>query len=226
VSQFTRAQLEAQSKNIVVRTERGNAVVRHDPKSLPRRLRVLLLAIDSAQPADLYIHTLRGFGDIADLMVEMLNLGLITLVSPAQKAAIPASQPPEIERYLGMDSNFDSRTAADVLYGITEPGSFDEMLRVLRQETPVDQPAPPPPPPPIPISEKLQKAQIESLFDLLEKTRGERRQLRSKLAKMQRMKTIIAQLQQDNDSLIRWVYGLGTACAALLVTLILVILRR
>jgi hypothetical protein len=226
VSQYNLQQLEQFYQHIVARTERGNTVVRTDPRSMPRRLRVLLLAIDGTQTVDLYVHTLKGFGDIGELLVELLNLGLVMLVTNEQARAMISQAKPhvsELEQILD-DSRFNSQAAADVLYGTTSPGSFDDMLRVARIERPDF--TPPPAPPPAPVSARLQKAQIESLFDLLEKARGERRNLKAQLAKLQRIKTAARTLRRENDVLTRWVFGLGTACVALCITLLLLIVRR
>ncbi len=79
---ITKPALYSRLDDLVIRTERGNELVRRNPRELPRRLRVLLLAIDGTHTVQLYVQTLKGFGDIADLLVELAALGLIRLRIP------------------------------------------------------------------------------------------------------------------------------------------------
>lgn len=221
----TKQELNSRLNYVVLRTDRGNAVVRRNPRELPRRLRVLLLAIDGTHTVQLYVQTLRGFGDIAELLIELISLGLAQLRSPGEVDASP--QKSEQFSALGDlldDSRFDSQVAADVLYGSTEKGSFDDMLRVAKIELP-DMRLPPTPPP-APISPAAQKVQIQSLFDLLDSVRGERKQLRHRVAKMERLRAAAIKLDKENQRLFNYVFALSTVCAALLVTLTLVVIRR
>ena len=80
---LTSEELQLLGKHIVVRTERGSELVKRDPRQMPRRLRVLLLAIDGAQPVKLYTQTLKGFGDVSELLIELINLGMVRLLEPA-----------------------------------------------------------------------------------------------------------------------------------------------
>jgi hypothetical protein len=75
----------------VVRTARGHAAVRGDLRMLPRRLRVLLLAVDSTQTVELYLQTLRGFGDVAALISELIKLNLLELQLPKPRTLSTAS---------------------------------------------------------------------------------------------------------------------------------------
>ena len=215
--------------HIVVRSVRGQNVVRRDPRELPRRVRVLLLAIDGAQNVQLYVETLRGFGDIAELLMELLGLGLIELLPPETAQARFVAKSAEQRRTeldsLLDDSRFNSQNAADVLYGATTPGSFDEMVRVARIEQPDYIPRPPAPPP-APVQPDVQHAQVESLFALMDAMRGERRSLKARVAKMERIRQAALRLEKDNHRLTQWVYTLSTACVALTVGLVLVALRR
>lgn len=44
---LTKQELDLLGHYVVMRTERGNEIVKRNPREMPRRLRVLLLAIDS-----------------------------------------------------------------------------------------------------------------------------------------------------------------------------------
>ncbi len=222
---ITKSELLKQLNHLVVRTERGNTMVQRNPRELPRRLRVLLLAVDGSHTVELYVQTLKGFGDIGDLLIELMGLGLVSLHNP--RNALPT--PPAHEPYAQLnalldDSRFGTEQSANVLYGATAPGSFDEMLRIAQLESP--QYMPPPPPPPAPISLEVQRAQIESLFDLLEAVRGERRGLKYRLKKMDKIKTVAVQLDKENQRLFKYVFMLSTVCVALAVALLIVWLKR
>ncbi len=210
---------------LVVRTARGDALVRTDPRQLPRRLRVLLLAVDGRHTVNLYIHTLKGFGDISELLVELLALGLVTLKddTPESTPENSFSQFSALDQMLD-DPQFNTETAVDVLYGQTTPGSFDDMLRVAKVEVPEYKPAAAPPP--APIAPQAVKAQVESLFLLLDKTRGERKRLKTRLANMERLRKASAHIQKSNDRLKRYVYALSAACVALGIALSLCVLTR
>ena len=223
---ITKEKLLASLHHLVARTERGDALVRTDPRQLPRRLRVLLLAVDGGQTVQLYVQTLKGFGDVAALLVELIALGLVRLVDPANKTA---SEAPRVSHYAALDnllddSRFDSANAADVLYGATAPGSFDEMLRVARVEVPEF--VPPVARPPAPVSPVIQKMQIESVFNLLDAVRGERKNLKNQIAKMERIRHAALRLEHKNDKLVAYVFALSTLCVALCVVIALILLRR
>jgi hypothetical protein len=226
VSQITKQELLTRLSDLVVRTQSGDAVVQRNPRELPRRLRVLLLAIDGSHTVQLYVQTLKGFGDIADLLVELMAFGLVQLRTQQEMQAHtpPADQFADLGNLLD-DSRFNSGHASDVLYGTTSAGSFDEMLRVAKIEVPEFK-APPPPPPPAPISPRVQKVQIESLFALLESVRGERRNLKHKLAKMDRLRKAAVNLDRENQRLFTYVVALSSVCAALTIALVIVLLRR
>jgi hypothetical protein len=220
-------ELNLLSKHIVVRTERGNDLVKSDPRQMTRRLRVLLLAIDGAQPVQLYTQTLKGFGDVSELLLELVNLGMVSLLEPAvakqYTAARRNSNFAALDHLLD-DSRFDSQSAADVLYGSTTPGSFDDMLRVARVEQPDFKPAPAPPPAPVAVPE--QKAQLESIFNLLDAVRGERKNLKEQVAKLNRIKQAAQRLHQENKRQEQWIIGLGITCVMLATSLIFVLFKR
>lgn len=226
MSQITKQELLSRLSDLVVRTQSGDAVVQRNPRELPRRLRVLLLAIDGSHTVQLYVQTLKGFGDIADLLVELMAFGLVRLRSPQEVHAQtqPSNQFADLDNLLD-DSRFNSGHGSDVLYGTTTAGSFDEMLRVAKIEVPEFKP-PPPPPPPAPISPAVKKVQVESLFALLESVRGERRQLKHKLAKMDRLRAAAIKLDKENQRLFSYVVALSSLCVALVVVLAVVLLRR
>jgi hypothetical protein len=224
---MTQQELDVLSSYIVMRTEHGNEIVSRNPREMPRRLRVLLLSIDGAQNVKLYTQTLKGFGNVSELLIELINLGLVRVVEPAlakkERAAGKSEQYAALDQLLD-DSKFNSESAADVLYGSTTPGSFDDMLRVARIERP--QYEPPPAPPPAPIAPTAQKEQIESLFNLLDAVRGERMQLKQQIVKLQRVKEAAARLQAQNQKLQNWVYGLSSVSVVLAVSLLLMAFRR
>ena len=226
MSQITKQDLLRRLSDLVVRTESGDAVVQRNPRELPRRLRVLLLAIDGSHTVQLYVQTLKGFGDIADLLVELMAFGLVQLRSPqqVQSRAAPAAQFTDLGHLLD-DSQFNSGHASDMLYGATAPGGFDEMLRVAKVKLP-EFVRPPKPPAPSPVSAAAQKMQIESLFALLESVRSERRNLKYKLAKMDRLRKAAVNLDKENQRLFGYVVGLSSVCVALIVVLSVVLLRR
>jgi hypothetical protein len=227
VSQITKQELLSRLSDLVVRTQSGDAVVQRNPRELPRRLRVLLLAIDGSHTVQLYVQTLKGFGDIADLLVELMAFGLVQLRSPKEVKTLaqPADQFADLGNLLD-DSRFSSVDGgSDVLYGTTTAGSFDEMLRMAKIELPEFKP-PPPAPPPAPISPAVKKVQVESLFALLESVRGERRHLKHKLAKMDRLRATAIKLDKENQRLFSYVVGLSSVCVALVVILAVVLLRR
>jgi hypothetical protein len=220
-------ELNLLSKHIVVRTERGNELVKSDPRQMTRRLRVLLLAIDGAQPVQLYTQTLKGFGDVSELLLELVNLGMVSLLEPAvakQYAAARRNSNFAALDHLLDDSRFDSQSAADVLYGSTTPGSFDDMLRVARVEQPDFKPAPAPPPAPVAVPE--QRAQLESIFNLLDAVRGERKNLKEQVAKLNRIKQAAQRLHQENKRQGQWILGLGITCFMLATSLIFVLFKR
>lgn len=230
---LTSQELDLLWNHVVMRTERGNDIIKRDPREMPRRLRVLLLAIDGGQPVQLYTQNLKGFGDISELLVELINLGLVRLIEPilAKQASTLAADAHRSEQYTALDSllddsRFSSENAADVLYGATAPGSFDEMVRVARIERPEFKPAPAAVAPPAPVAAPEQKAQIESVFSLLDSVRGQRANLRHQLTKLNGIKDIAQQLHLQNQKLQNWVYGLGILSTLLAVALAVVIFWR
>jgi hypothetical protein len=227
MSLMTKQELTLLGQYVVERTDRGNQIIQRDPRQMPRRLRVLLLAIDGGQNVSLYTQTLKGFGDVSELLVELVNLGMVRLIEPMLAKQQRESGRSDTYRALDSmldDSRFDSETAADVFYGSTNPGSFDEMVRVARIEQP--QYTPPANAAPAPVAAHAQKAQLESLFNLLDSVRGERTQLKQQIVKLQRVKQAALRLNKENHKLQNWVYGLGITCAILFAILILMIFKR
>ncbi len=231
MSLMTKPELELLGAYVVVRTERGNEIIKRDPREMPRRLRVLLLAIDGGQPVTLYTQTLKGFGDVSELLIELVNLGMVRLMEPAlaKRAAAHVLASGRNEQFAALDhllddSRFNSESAADVFYGSTTPGSFDDMVRVARIEHPEFKSAPVAPPAPVAAPE--QKAQIESLFTLLDSVRGERSNLKQQVLKLQRVKEAALRLHHQNQKLQNWVYGLGISCTMLATGLVVLMFRR
>ncbi len=227
MSLMTKEELMLLGQYVVIRTERGHEIVKRDPREMPRRLRVLLLAIDGGQAVNLYTQTLKGFGDVSELLVELVNLGMVRVVEPSlakqQKAAGRNEQFAAFDNLLD-DSRFDSESAAEVFYGATTPGSFDDMVRVARIERPEFKPAPVAAP--APVAPPEQKKQIESLFNMLDSVRGERTHLKQQIIKLQRVKEAALRLHHENQKLQNWVYGLGIACMMLATSLVIVLVRR
>ncbi len=224
---ITKDDLLSRRLQVVTRTERGLAVVRRDPRSLPRRLRLLLLSIDGGQTVQVYEETLQGFGDVTSLLAELLNLGLVQLQAPQE---VRANAMPDSQSALDLlleDSDFNSQIVTEMLYGTTTPGSFEEMLRVSQQTTPnLKATLAPPPPAPAPVSEQVQETQMASLFALLEATRGERQMLKNQLTKMHKMKKAGARLTKENKRLERLVLTQFVFCMALVMALLWALLRR
>jgi hypothetical protein len=224
---ISKEELALHGHYVVMRTSRGNEIVKVDPRQIPRRLRVLLLAIDGQQPVTLYTKTLKGFGDVGELLVELINLGLVGLMEPAmarqQRMAGKSNSYMALDSLLD-DSKFNSQSAADVLYGSTAPGSFDDLVRVAKIEQPLFEP--PKVAPPTPVPPPVQREQIESLFNLLEAVRGERKNLKQQLAKLQRVKEAAVKLNYENKRLQETVYALCAICAVLAISLLVVLFKR
>ncbi len=222
---LSKQELQLHLNFVVARTARGKAVIQHDPRDLPRRLRLLLLSIDGSRPVRLYMQTLKGFGDVGDLLIELLALGLVHLQPPTPSKFMPppVSAHGELDSLLD-DSRFNFRKAEEMLYGKTSAGSFDEMMRVAQLENPEFKP--PPAPPPAPVSQSVQQTQIESLFELLDAVRGERRSLKFKLEKMKRLRQALAREQKTNQRLWTAMLMLAGLCLVLFCALAFVLTRH
>ncbi len=224
---LSKEELAAHHPYVVMRTQRGNNIVKTDPRQIPRRLRVLLLAIDGVQTVSLYTQTLRGFGDISELLTELVNLGLVELVEPSlakqQRLSGRSNSFAALDQMLD-DSRINSQTAVDLLYGSTTPGSFDDLVRVARIEQPQYKPAPAPAPTPVPVP--AQREQIDSLFKLLDSVRGERKNLKEKIEKLKRIKETAVRLHYENKRLKQWVSTLGVCCALLTIGMAAVLVTR
>lgn len=68
---------------ILTRTPAGDHAARNADASLPRKHRILLMAIDGKTPRRVYLNSLRSFGDIRGIMDELETLGLIACHYPA-----------------------------------------------------------------------------------------------------------------------------------------------
>ena len=69
-------------------------------------------------------------------------------------------------------------------------------------------------------------AQIESLFNMLDAVRSERRTLKQKLAKMDKLRAAARRLDKENQRLFNYVFALSTVCVALSVALFIMWVRR
>jgi hypothetical protein len=227
MSLMTKPELQSLGLYVVVRTDRGNEIIKRDPRQMPRRLRVLLLAIDGGQPVNLYTQTLKGFGDVSELLVELVNLGMVRLVEPLlakQAAAAGRNDQFAALDHLLDDSRFNSQNAAEVFFGSTSEGSFDEMVRVARIDRPEFKPAPAKPP--APVAAHQQRVQLDSLFKLLDSVRGERSHLKQQLAKLQRVREAALRLYHQNQRLENGLYALAVCCMLLATGLGVVLFRR
>jgi hypothetical protein len=201
---------------VVVRTEQGNALIRRNPREMPRHLRLLLLAIDGLQDLSTYVTKLKGFGDTQALVGELIQLDMVRLVDPAVarqrrmagKSADDMAQDAELA-----DSRFStSMTSEELFYGSTMPGSLDALVSVARQTYPDYQPAP------APVQQagpSLQQEQVESLFEMLEAVRTERTELKKHLLRYKGLKKTSRDIHQESQQLKRHITRLRWICAGL-----------
>jgi hypothetical protein len=72
---------------ILIRTPRGDDALRSPDTPLPRRTKLLLIAIDGKTDSSLYIANLSSFGDVAALLETLLRAGLVQARAPVAAAA-------------------------------------------------------------------------------------------------------------------------------------------
>ena len=219
---------------VAVRTARGTGIIKREPRDVPRRLRAILLAIDGRQPVRAYIDTLAGFGDVEAALSELATLGLIEFRSgPRQPRLVPPADPGDSRfqesSYSGMapleDLMRDPAKLVDTLSQSTNPGSFDDLVRVAKLDN-RGYVASPPPPAPAPMRPRNLDRQVESLFAMLDAVRGERKTLQERVARLRKYRERAHFLASENRRLAGGVNKLLGICAALVGFLLLVALRR
>jgi hypothetical protein len=72
---------------ILIRTPRGDDALRNPEAPLPRRTKLLLIAIDGKTDSSLYIANLSSFGDVAAMLETLLRAGLVQALAPVAVAA-------------------------------------------------------------------------------------------------------------------------------------------
>jgi hypothetical protein len=204
---------------VVVRTERANQLIKRDPKEMPRRLRLLLLAVDGLQDLGTYANNLRGFGEIMDLIRELIQMDMVRLVDPA--LARQRRMAGKSADYMAMDSVMDDSRFSDVtqtqtdeelFYGTTTPGSLERLVGHAQQQYPDFQPASLSA---APVPKEMQNEQLESLFSMLEAVRSERTELKLRLMRYKDLKSVARNINEQAKRLKEQVLRLQVACGLL-----------
>lgn len=215
------SELGLYSHFVVVRTERANELIKRDPREMPRRLRLLLLAVDGQQDLGTYTTNLKGFGDIQELVRELIQMDMVRLVDPA--LARQQRMSGKSANYMAMDSEMDdsrygnSVQSEDLFYGSTHPGSFEALVDIAQEQYPDYRP-------PLvsgqPVAPALQQQQVESLFQMLEAVRGERSELKLHLMRYKGLKKTSRNIHQESKQLKVQLKRLKITCAVLFVALL------
>ncbi len=215
------SELGLYSHYVVVRTERANELIKRDPREMPRRLRLLLLAVDGHQDLSTYATNLKGFGDIQDLVGELIQMDMVRLVDPA--LARQQRMSGKSANYMAMDSEMDdsrygnSIQSEDLLYGSTKPGSLEALVNLAHEQYPDYRP------PAIsgqPVTPAAQQQQVESLFQMLEAVRGERSELKLHLLRYKGLKKTSRSIHQESQQLKIQLNRLKMTCAVLFMALL------
>jgi hypothetical protein len=220
------------SHYVVVRTERANELIRRDPREMPRRLRLLLLAIDGQQDLATYANNLKGFGEILDLTSELIQMDMVRLVDPA--LARQQRMSGKSAEYMNMDSVMDDSrfsdssqgSSDDLFYGSTTPGALERLVGYAQNEYPDYKP---PSAPPVPVTPAVQQQQVESVFEMLEAVRGERTELKLRLMRYRNLKKVSRGIHDENKQLKAQLSRLKTTCVLLalgfVICLLVVVVR-
>jgi hypothetical protein len=72
---------------ILIRTPRGDDALRSPDAQLPRRTKLLLIALDGKTDSSLYIANLSSFGDVAAMLEILLRAGLVQALAPVVPVA-------------------------------------------------------------------------------------------------------------------------------------------
>ena len=213
------------SHYVVVRTERANALVKRDPREMPKHLRLLLLAVDGQQDLGTYATNLKGFGDILELVGELIQLDMVRLVDPA--LARQRRMSGKSADYMSMDSaldesrfhsGLDSEPSDELFYGSTKPGSLEALVDVAHEHYPDYQPRIEPG---RPVAAAAQREQVESLFALLEAVRGERSELKQHLMRYKGLKKTSRNILEESKQVKRQLTRLKITCAMLFLALVI-----
>jgi hypothetical protein len=197
------SELGLYSHYVVVRTERANALIKRDPREMPKHLRLLLLAVDGHQDLGTYAINLKGFGEILELVGELIQMDMVRLVDPA--LARQRRMAGKSADYMAMDTAIDESrygeiTTEELFYGNTHPGSLDALVSVAHENYPNYRPSIEPG---RPVTSAAQQQQVESLFQLLEAVRGERTELKQHLLRYKGLKKTSRGIHQESMHLKR-----------------------
>lgn len=209
------------SHYVVVRTERANALIKRDPREMPKHLRLLLLAVDGQQDLGTYATNLKGFGDILDLVGELIQMDMVRLVDPA--LARQRRMSGKSADYMAMDSEIDesryrqSLPSEELFYGSTKPGSLEVLVDIAHEQYPDYRPRIEPG---RPVGAAAQHEQVESLFQLLEAVRGERSGLKQHLLRYKGLKKTSRNIHQESQQLKKQLLRLRATSAVLFLMLL------
>jgi hypothetical protein len=215
------SELGLYSHYVVVRTERANELIKRDPREMPRRLRLLLLAVDGQQDLGTYATNLKGFGNILDLVGELIQMDMVRLVDPA--LARQQRMSGKSANYMAMDSEMDdsrygnSIQSEELFYGSTKPGSFEALVNLAQEQYPDYRP---PVPSGQPVAPATQQQQVESLFQMLEAVRGERTELKLHLMRYKGLKKTSRSVHQESKQLKIQLTRLKITCGVLFLALL------
>lgn len=214
------SELGLYSHYAVVRTERANALIKRDPREMPKHLRLLLLAVDGHQDLGTYASNLKGFGEVMNLVSELIQMDMVRLVDPA--LARQRRMSGKSADYMALDTAIDQSrhrqiTPEELFYGNTQPGSLDALISVARESYPDYNPAMASGQP---VAAAAQQEQVESLFALLEAVRGERTELKQHLLRYKGLKKTSRDIHQESQQLKRQITHLKIMGAVLLAGLL------
>jgi tetrahydromethanopterin S-methyltransferase subunit F len=198
------------------------------------------------------VHTLVGFGDVAALLDELMQLGLIELRSQprtqirrertqadAQDSGFAESMylmtdsgglesafiDPHnlLSESPAMDSVFqDPQHMMNTLYDTTVSGSFEDLVRETRRANPDFMAAPPAPP----LTTEVKTKQVESLFKLLEDVRRERHALKRRVEQLRKYRDRSKLLAQENKRLSQGMLAMVITCGMLVAVLLVLVYQR